>query len=95
MYDADVARGRNTNGKRGAPASRDIPRRTRNSISRKKKQSERLGTRLDLLPVIDFTGLLQVAASLLTSLSSRKSLTWCNLIFTDLVKVVEATEGCR
>ena len=28
------------------PASRDIPRRTRNSISRKKKQSERLGMRL-------------------------------------------------
>ena len=27
---------------------RDIPRRTRNSISRKKKQSERLGTRLGL-----------------------------------------------
>ena len=28
------------------PASRDIPRPTRNSIRRKKKQSERLGTRL-------------------------------------------------
>ena len=28
------------------PASRDIPRRTRKSISRKKKQSERLGRRL-------------------------------------------------
>jgi hypothetical protein len=28
------------------PASSDIPRRTRKSISRKKKQSERLGTRL-------------------------------------------------
>ena len=31
------------------PASRDIPRRTRNSISRKKKQSERLETRLVLV----------------------------------------------
>ena len=44
----DVARGRKTNSTLPVrlPASRDIPRRTRNSISRKKKQSERLGTRL-------------------------------------------------
>ena len=39
VYDGDVA-------PVCLPASRDIPRRTRNSISPKKKQSERLGTRL-------------------------------------------------